>query len=192
MKKLIVFDGCAGTKSATQAFADRGHTVETLDIEGNHTYTMDIKDFHPDKKHYDFMWFSPPCTEFSLANPRKGKCKDRDPDMSIIEACFRIIDEAKPTYWIIENPQACLRHFIGKPTITIKYSDYGYICQKPTDLWGVFPWFWSRTGKNNNTVAFREAFPAHNVNRGQIPYELSYSICVSIENVLWLNDLLFY
>jgi len=182
-KRLAVFDGCAGTKSATQAFSDRNHSVETLDIEGDHTFVMDIRDFNTDVK-YDFMWFSPECKEFSKANYRLGPCKDRHPDMSIVEACFRIIDECKPIYWIIENPQACLKHFIGKPTITVQYSDYGYVCQKPTDLWGVFPWFWSNVEKNRDTIAFREALPAHNIKKAQIPYELSKSICIAIENAL--------
>lgn len=180
-RKLLVFDGCAGSKSATQAFSDRGHIVESLDIEGDHTYIMDIREFHPVKK-YDFMWFSPPCTEFSKAAWRRGKCRDWKPDLTIVQACYRIIRECDPAYWIIENPLGCMRHFIGPPEITINYSDFGYPCKKPTDLWGVFPWFWSQK-YNRDIMPFDYAFPK-NVSelRAQIPYELSLAICKAVEN----------
>ena len=139
MKKLKVFDGCTEFGSETQAFRDRQHEVTTLGLEGDVSIKMDIRDFHT-TEHYDFMFFCPPCTEFSIANNRYlGGCKDRTPDLSIVNACFRIVEEAKPTFWIIENPRGCLRYFIGRPTITVNYSDYGYVSKKPTDLWGVFP-----------------------------------------------------
>ena len=115
----------------------------------------------------------------------KGKCKDRNADLSIVEACFRIIEEVKPTYWIIENPRACLRHLIGKPTITIRYSDYGFITPKPTDLWGIFPWFWSREKQRKKFVRWDTAFP-HNKKgmkeRMLVPYGLSLAICKAIES----------
>lgn len=181
-RKLLVFDGCAGSKSATKAFSDRGHIVETLDIEGDHTYTTDIREFHPGKE-YDFMWFSPPCTEFSKAAWRLGKCRQRKPDLSIVQACFKIIKESDPTYWIIENPVGCMRYFIGPPEITINYSDYGHACKKPTALWGRFPWFWSSVQSNNKTILFKDAFPKKNdIARSKIPYELSLAICKAVEN----------
>ena len=181
--KLKVFDGCTEFGSETQAFKDRGHNVTTLGLEGDVDIKMDIRVFHT-KGHYDFMWFSPPCTEFSIAIGKK--CKDWQPDLSIVKACFRIIEEAKPTYWIIENPRGCLRHYIGQPTITIKYSDYGFMTQKPTDLWGVFPWFYSSTARTKTTIPFEKILgftKEQKANRSKVPYNLGLSICKSVEMV---------
>ena len=42
---MKVLDLCAGTGSATQAFVDRGHDVDTLDVVGGHTFNMDVRKF---------------------------------------------------------------------------------------------------------------------------------------------------
>lgn len=182
--KLTVFSGCTEYGSEVQAFVDRGHHVETCGLNGNVTYCQDIRTFHPDKK-YDFMTFHPDCTEFSKANWRLGKCKDREPDMSIVKACFRIVQEAKPRYWMIENPQGCLRYFIGRPQYTIKYGDYGHYCQKPTDLWGVLPFFMATKinsvpkGRHNRTAYSDGTRRADQ--RAIVPYGLSVALCIAME-----------
>ena len=184
MSKLKVFSGCTEYGSEVQAFKDRGHDVTTLGMCGDVDIIMDIRDFHTDE-HYDFMTFHPPCTEFSKANWRLGKCKDRKPDMSIVEACFRIVQEAKPKYWMIENPQGCLRHFIGRPQYCIRYGDYGHYCQKPTDIWGVLPWFGSycknTVVKGKHNVTALTLGPRKASERALVPYGLSLAICKSIE-----------
>ena len=185
--KLKVFSGCTEYGSEVQAFKDRGHNVITLGMLGNVDIVQDIRDFHT-INHYDFMTFHPPCTEFSKANWRLGKCKERTPDMSIVKACFRIVQEAKPTYWMIENPQGCLRHFIGQPQYCIKYGDYGHYCQKPTDLWGVLPWFGSYyintvlKGKHNVTAySLGTGDPSA---RALVPYGLSLTLCLAMEDCI--------
>lgn len=181
---MKVLDLCAGTGSATKAVLDRGHEVDTLDITGNHTYVCDVRSFIPEKK-YDFIWASPPCTEFSLADWRKGKCKDRKPDLSIVQACFKICKTAP--YWILENPRGCLRHFIskceGKP-ITLYYSGYGYHFSKPTDLWlsAGFPFFYSYS-KRQKTIRWNDGSKKPSI-RAMIPYGLSLSICKALESTI--------
>ena len=176
IKKLNIFSGCTEYGSEVRAFKDRGHNVTTLGMEGNVDIQMDIRDFST-TDHYDFMTFHPPCIEFSKANWRLGKCKDRTPDMSIVEACFRIVQEANPTFWMIENPRGCLRHFIGRPQYCIRYGDYGHYCQKPTDLWGVLPWFGSY--RPNTVKKYTGNLSAHSFGppgadkRALLPYEFS-------------------
>jgi len=187
MRKLNVFSGCTEFGSEVQAFADRGHSTTLLGVNGDVDIKIDIRDFHT-TEHYDFMTFHPPCTEFSIANWRAGKCRDRNPDLSIVEACFRIVQEANPTFWMIENPTGCLRHFIGRPQYNIKYGDHGHYCQKPTDLWGVLPWFNSYRkntvvpGEHNKT-AFSSGCRDPS-KRALLPYDLSMTLCKAIENVL--------
>lgn len=184
MKKLKVFAGCTEFGSEVQAFKNRGHDAITLGLEGDVNIKMDICDFHTNEQ-YDLMWFSPPCTDFSIA---KGvACKDRSVDLSIVEACFRIVKEAKPDFWIIENPRGCLRYFIGKPTITINYSDYGFKTIKPTDLWGVFPWFYSTTARIKNIISFQNIpgfTKGQKAERSRVPYGLSLAICKAMENTI--------
>ena len=188
MKRLKVFSGCTEFGSEVQAFKDRGHDVISLGLEGDVDIKNDIRDvhFYHANGYYDFMTFHPPCTEFSKANWRLGKCKDRHPDMSIVEACFRIVQEVKPAFWMIENPHGCLRHFIGRPQYCIRYGDYGHYCQKPTDLWGVLPWFGSYRknivipGEHNNTAHSKG--PCDPAKRALIPYGLSLVLCEAMED----------
>jgi len=193
MKKLNIFSGCTEFGSEVQAFIDRGHNVITCGLTGDVNIKADIRDIHfyHSKGYYDFMTFHPPCTEFSKANWRAGKCKNRNPDMSIVEACFRIVKEAKPKYWMIENPQGCLRHFIGRPQYTIKYGDFGHYCQKPTDLWGVLPFFQSMKvntvvkGVHNKTAYSNGTWDPSE--RALLPYNLSKILCMAIEDVYESN-----
>ena len=187
---MRVLDLCTEFGSETAAFRDRGHEVVMLGIEGNVDIICDVRQYYPlinDK--YDVIFFHPPCDQYSIANWRLGACKDRHPDMSIIWAGMRIIETLKPNHWIMENPRGCLRHFIGKPQVTIKYGDFGHYCQKPTDLWGVFPWFFSQTpdtyirGYHNNT-AFDQI--RDKAKRSLLPYGLSLAICKAIERELIL------
>lgn len=184
MITLSVFSGCIEFGSEVQAFVDRGHDVETCGLSGDVTYCQDIRKFKP-QKYYHFMTFHPDCSQFSKANWRLGKCKDRSPDLSIVQACFRIVQEAKPMFWMLENPEGCLRYFIGMPQYRIKYGDYGHYCQKPTDLWGVLPFF-SYYGMNNvlpgrhNLTAFSNG-PRRVDQRAIIPYQLSMVLCKVVE-----------
>jgi len=190
--KLKVFDGCTEFGSEVQAFIDRGHDVTTCGIEGNVTIKSDIRKYFPhEDEYYDFMWFSPPCTEFSIAGNRwRGSCKYNMCDMSIVEACFRLVNTCKPKYWIIENPSRGLSQKIGDPTITILYSDFGYIAKKPTDLWGKIPMKFLRyktpTDKSKllKNFQYMHSLPGMTMTqtRSIIPYNLGLALCIVIEN----------
>jgi len=201
MKRLSVFSGCTEFGSEVQAFRDRGHNVTTLGIEGDVDIQCDIRQYFPSvDDHYDFVSLHPPCTEFSIADWRKGACKDRTPDMSIVWACFRIIDTLKPRYWMIENPRGCLRHFIGRPQYSIKYGDFGHYCLKPTDLWGVLPFLAQmrrdthavcergRSGfmndKNIKNLTAYETGKSRAAIRSIVPYSLSLALCLAVEDAL--------
>ena len=181
---MKVLDLCSGTGSATQAFKDLGHEVITVDIEEGADIICDVRNFEP-SGYFDFIWCSPPCTEFSIA--KRIPYQDRNPDMSVVNACVRVIKEINPEYWIMENPRGMLRHLIGKPTITVQYADYGYPVVKPTDLWGYFPFFYSRVPRTNPTIPWDTAFPHKSrawKERAHVPYELSRSVCLALEGVI--------
>ena len=179
---MRVLDLCTEFASETAAFKDRGHEVITLGIEGDVDIKCDIRQYFPSKDDkYDVIFFHPPCPEFSIANYRLGACKDRHPDMSIVWAGQRIINTLNPKYWIMENPRGCMRYFVGKPQYTINYGDFGHYSQKPTDIWGIIPFFQSsQIDKvvHNNTAYNRCGDPKK---RALLPYGLSLALCKAIE-----------
>ena len=116
----VMYDLCCGLKGASVAFAERGWKVVTLDNDPKFSpdIVADIRTWHyngPDNP--GFIWASPPCLEFSRESmpwTRRGVV----PDMSIVESCKRIIDEAAPRYWIIENVRGAKQYFmelLGRP-----------------------------------------------------------------------------
>ena len=59
--------------------------------------------------------------------------------MFLVNHCIRIIEEANPVFWAIENPaRGALRKYLGKPTMTYQPYQYGSPWSKHTALWGKF------------------------------------------------------
>ena len=84
------------------------------------------------------------CTEFSPV--RRGKpgenyphVSDPEKGMFLVRECQRIIAEAQPVWWAIENPaMGTLRNYLGKPDFTYQPWWYGSPWTKSTALWGNF------------------------------------------------------
>lgn len=187
---MRVLDLCSGSGSATIAFKKRGHQVITLDnnIDCKPNILVDIRKYQPNE-HFDVVWNSPPCKQFSIANWRLGKCNQRKVDLSIVKNCIRIINIVKPKFWIIENPRGCLKYFIGEPTYTIYYGDFGHWCKKPTNLWvgGVLSKK-INIDKFNKSPIDKEYMQPHAVSnsknktmRYMLPYKFSEQLCIAIE-----------
>ncbi len=180
VNRMEVLDLCTGLGRFSQAFKDkdRGHEVTTLYIVPSVDIIQDIRTFLT-TKYYDVILATSSCTKFSIVEVIP--CR-RKPDLIIVQACFRIIKEIQPGFWIPENPRDHLNHFIGKPAYTINYSGlkhYEHYCKKPTDLWGNFLIFLEY-------VPSREIIPidlsARNPGkRAQIPYRLSLELCKVME-----------
>lgn len=80
---------------------------------------------------------NPPCTSFSTANYYNNK--DLDQGMFLVNHCLRIIETAKPKWWVLENPATgLLKNFIGEPNATYQPWEYGDPWTKKTALWGNF------------------------------------------------------
>ena len=202
MKRLKIFSGCTEFGSEVQAFKDRGHDVTTLGLEGDVDIKIDIRDFYTNN-HYDFMTFHPPCTCFSIAAVRYH-WTDGYPNtetieaMDVVKACIKIIQVARPTYWMIENPRGMLRTLDFMKELKQKYfqsfvtyCQYGDTAMKPTDLWHNIPTFhpkWCKKGDSCHVAAPRSTSPKGSIqykskkNRSHVPYTLSLEICKSIED----------
>jgi hypothetical protein len=158
---LGMWELCSGSKTVAQAFADDGWHDFTIDIEPkydpdlvgnllNYTYEelVDISGFHP-----DFIWFSPPCQTFSIANCKQKHFAKKNGSIvaqthaaqdaiAFVQHGIDIMNASKASYALIENPRALLRtQSLMKqfPRYTVTYCQYGKEYQKPTDLWGWLP-----------------------------------------------------
>ena len=81
---------------------------------------------------------NPVCTEFSNAKNANIE-RDYEKGMFLVKHCQRIIEKAKPKWWVLENPSTgALSKFIGKPKHTYQPWQYGSPWTKGTGLWGNF------------------------------------------------------
>ena len=105
MRALVL---CSGTGSLDQAFRNLGWEVDNLDIDPkcNCTWTADVCEWQPPDKHYDCVWASPPCTEFSIALTNRPRRLDEG--LRIAGRCLDIIehylDRNPRMAWFLENP----------------------------------------------------------------------------------------
>ena len=134
----------SGTRSIGRAFEKLGWTVTSLDINPKFdpTHVADIlfwnfELYRPD--HFDFVWASPVCTQYSIARtcgpPRELLSADRLVGRSLeIIAYFGC-------NWAMENPQTGLlktRDIVkGLPFYDTSYCRYGYSYRKATRIWSI-------------------------------------------------------
>ena len=98
----------SGTGSVGRAFERRGWEVTSLDILPGASITSDILTWdyknHAPPGHYDFIWASPPCTQYSIARTRAKIPRDFEGADKIIEKTLDIIRFFDPPGDLIENP----------------------------------------------------------------------------------------
>ena len=142
MRLLELF---SGTGSVGSAFASVGWEVVSLDsdpkteatIHGD-ILTWDYTTYPPG--HFDAIWASPCCTNYSCA--RRGAKTPRNLPLadSLVLRSQEIINYFNPRVWFIENPQTGLlkdRPFM----LSVPFCDVDYCCycdwgyRKRTRLW---------------------------------------------------------
>jgi len=81
---------------------------------------------------------NPPCTEFSTAGDFRD-VKDLEKGMFLVEHCIRIIKQAKPKWYVIENPaNGRLKEMLGAAKYVYQPWEFGSPWTKKTALWGKF------------------------------------------------------
>lgn len=125
---------CADTGSDSKPYKDAGYEVVLVgENVGVENYSI-----IPGMIGVQGVIANPVCLEFSAARS-SGKARNPEKGMELVRECMRIIEQAKPKWWVIENPaKGALRQFLGEPAYEYEPWWYGSPWTKRTALWGNF------------------------------------------------------
>jgi hypothetical protein len=154
LKFLVLF---CGTGSVEKAIGDKYKNALIVSLDNQPkwepTHCCDIQDWvqrgegsmydYP-PGYFDFIWASPPCTEYSRAKT-VGVRDLRAADLRV-NATLEALRYLQPRYYVIENPQGLLHtrsvmeQFVGGDWLPdmkqeVTYCRYGTSFKKPTHLW---------------------------------------------------------
>lgn len=132
MSKKIILHLCAdlGSDSLFYQLSDEYEVIMIGEEIGVENYTP------PENVHGIIA--NPVCTEFSTAQGF-DKVGDLEKGMFLVNHCLRIIREANPVWWVLENPfNGRLKELLGKPIYVYQPWEFGSPWTKKTALWGKF------------------------------------------------------
>ena len=122
---------CADTGSDTQPYREAGYNVILVGSE------IGVENYTPPSDVHGII-ANPPCTEFSTAR-KDGKARNPNEGFTLVWECLRIIHEANPKWYVIENPaRGVLKNYLGDPTYQYEPWWFGSPWTKKTALWGKF------------------------------------------------------
>jgi len=132
----LILDLCGGSGSWSQPFADAGYCVINVTLPA-----ADVREYKPPPQVFGVL-AAPPCNDFAVSGAQYWKQKDKDgrtlTSLEVVTHCLRIIAEAKPVFWAIENPVGRLKRWLGEPRMYFNPCDFGDPYTKKTCLWGNF------------------------------------------------------
>lgn len=132
MEKKIILQLCADLGSDS-FFYQQSQDYEVILIGKE----IGVENYTPPNNVYGII-ANPPCTEFSTVQGF-DLVKDLDKGMFLVNHCLRIIKEANPFFWALENPyNGRLKEILGSPLFTYQPWNFGSPWTKKTALWGKF------------------------------------------------------
>lgn len=170
MPNNVAYDLCCGDGGWADGLLAAGFDVTGFDVEDRPHYPgRFIKD---DVRCLDghnlrgarIIVASPPCEEFSRHSMPWTRAKNPPmPDLSIVEACWRIKEEATPDIFILENVRGA-QPFIGPATLHVgPYYLWGDVALLPVGM---------------RSKPKERYSSAQNLARARIPFELAYAIAL--------------
>ena len=133
--KRIILDLCGGTGSWSKPYVEAGYDVRLVTLPD-----QDVRTYHPPAKVRGVL-SAPPCTVFSIANnmrKQKRSASELLAGVEIVAHCLRIIVEAQPEWWALENPIGYLQERMGRAIYSYQPWQFGDPWTKRTMLWGRF------------------------------------------------------
>jgi hypothetical protein len=127
----VVLDLCAGSGAWSEPYRRKGYRVVRVTLPDD-----DVRVFVPPPAEVWGVLAAPPCNEFSRARRTPG---DHVVGMETVAACIRVVVQARPRWWALENPwHGDLARYLGPPDWTFNPWQFGDRWTKPTALWGEF------------------------------------------------------
>ena len=146
MKVLDLFCGLGGW---SDGFASEGFEVLGVEIEKkiarlykHNVIVADVRTLNGENfKGFDVIVGSPPCRDFSITTffgKKRWKVKP-DPEKALlnVESFLRIVKEANPKFWVLENVPRLQKYLTRKPKATVLMATP----KMKRGLWGDFPSF---------------------------------------------------
>ena len=176
---MLMLDLFSGLGGASRAMRERGWDVITVDNDPafRPSVVADLTDWSYSGPVPDLVWASPPCIEFSKwSMPASWRCNAGGkvpPDLTLMQATKRIIDEILPRWWVVENVRGAVPFFTEcfGPARKVIGSRY---------LWGYFPPFYCPSIYGKSAL-----FPVPGVDRSAcrslIPREISVALAAAVE-----------
>ncbi len=132
MKKIILHL-CADTGSDSYPYS-QDPSYEVIRIGSD----IGVENYHPPQNVYG-VFANPPCTNFSSVRTSAKIPRDIQEGLRLVKECQRIIEEANPIFWVIENPATgLLKKYLGQPDFVYQPWEFGSQWSKKTALWGKF------------------------------------------------------
>lgn len=179
VKALDLFCGLGGWSEGFQANGFECVGVDIVDV--GYPYQLILQDVRTlDGKRFedfDVIIGNPPCRDFSCIG-HIGKYRWKDPPnpqrgLELVDAFLRIVDEARPRFWLMENVPQLREHLAIEPEVTARLA--------PTmkrSFWGEFPMFlvpMTERSATRNITGKHRAWK-----RAKIPFAVSDALAKAI------------
>jgi hypothetical protein len=129
----LILDLCAGSGSWSKPYEEAGYHVVRVTLPES-----DVRAFVAPHGVWGVL-AAPPCDQFSLArNGHPEKPRDLIAGLEVVGACIRVIQQASPVWWALENPVGLLSGYLGTPRDVFDPCDFGDPWTKRTAIWGSF------------------------------------------------------
>lgn len=133
-QERLILDLCGGSGSWSRPYAEAGYRVQVVTLPDS-----DVRVLPAPAVPVWGILAAPPCDQFSLArNGVTSSPRDFVKGMACVNACLRIVYQARPRWWALENPVGLLGRWLGVPRDVFEPCDYGDPWTKRTALWGDF------------------------------------------------------